>query len=136
MGGNLPPPAFGTLPRFPPERRRKTGEGRGGGKEPSLNFNNICVIGLGYIGLPTASTFAAHGVNVLGVDINESILSTLRNGDIHIHEPGLREEFHIRPNLCGCKVRSDFSNGSAWVPLLGSETLAEEPRRVTVNSSR
>jgi UDP-N-acetyl-D-mannosaminuronic acid dehydrogenase len=58
-----------------------------------LNFHHICVIGLGYIGLPTASTFAAHGMNVLGVDINETILATLRNGDIHIHEPGLREEF-------------------------------------------
>ena len=62
-------------------------------KEPALNFQNICVIGLGYIGLPTASTFAAHGLNVLGVDISPSILDTLRNGDIHIHEPGLREEF-------------------------------------------
>ncbi len=58
-----------------------------------MNFQHICVIGLGYIGLPTASTFAAHGVHVLGVDINESILTTLRKGDIHIHEPGLREEF-------------------------------------------
>ena len=34
-----------------------------------MKFQKICVIGLGYIGLPTASTFAAHGVNVLGVDI-------------------------------------------------------------------
>lgn len=62
-------------------------------KEPALNFQSICVIGLGYIGLPTASTFAAHGMNVLGVDINETILDTLRSGNIHIHEPGLREQF-------------------------------------------
>jgi UDP-N-acetyl-D-mannosaminuronic acid dehydrogenase len=58
-----------------------------------LNFQNICVIGLGYIGLPTASTFAAHGVHVLGVDISTRILETLQKGEIHIHEPGLREEF-------------------------------------------
>jgi UDP-N-acetyl-D-mannosaminuronic acid dehydrogenase len=58
-----------------------------------LNFQNICVIGLGYIGLPTASTFAAHGLHVLGVDISPRILETLRAGNIHIHEPGLREEF-------------------------------------------
>jgi UDP-N-acetyl-D-mannosaminuronic acid dehydrogenase len=58
-----------------------------------LNFQKICVIGLGYIGLPTASTFAAHGLRVLGVDISPRILETLRGGDIHIHEPGLREEF-------------------------------------------
>lgn len=58
-----------------------------------MNFNKICVIGLGYIGLPTASTFAAHGIHVLGVDNNPRIIETLRRGDIHIHEPGLREEF-------------------------------------------
>jgi UDP-N-acetyl-D-mannosaminuronic acid dehydrogenase len=58
-----------------------------------LNFQKLCVIGLGYIGLPTASTFAAHGLHVLGVDISPRILETLRAGDIHIHEPGLREEF-------------------------------------------
>jgi UDP-N-acetyl-D-mannosaminuronic acid dehydrogenase len=58
-----------------------------------VNFQRICVIGLGYIGLPTASTFAAHGVNVLGVDILPQVIETLKRGEIHIHEPGLREEF-------------------------------------------
>ena len=57
-----------------------------------MNFQKICVIGLGYIGLPTASTFAAHGINVLGVDINSHIIETINQGEIHIHEPGLLEE--------------------------------------------
>ena len=56
-----------------------------------MNFQKICVIGLGYIGLPTASTFATHGLEVLGVDINASVIETLRSGEIHIHEPGLRD---------------------------------------------
>ncbi len=56
-----------------------------------MKFQKICVIGLGYIGLPTASTFASHGVNVLGVDINQHIIETLNKGEIHIHEPGLRD---------------------------------------------
>lgn len=56
-----------------------------------VNFNNVCVIGLGYIGLPTASTFAAKGITVLGVDVNTAIIETLNRGEIHIHEPGLRE---------------------------------------------
>lgn len=55
-----------------------------------MNFQKICVIGLGYIGLPTASTFATHGLTVVGVDINQHVVDTLRNGQIHIHEPGLR----------------------------------------------
>ena len=58
-----------------------------------MKFNKICVLGLGYIGLPTASTFAAHGVKVVGVDVNPDIVETLRRGDIHIHEPGLRETY-------------------------------------------
>ena len=57
-----------------------------------MNFKKICVLGLGYIGLPTASTFATHGLQVVGVDVNPSVLATLRKGEIHIHEPGLREE--------------------------------------------
>lgn len=55
-----------------------------------MNFQTLCVLGLGYIGLPTASTFATHGLNVIGVDINAHVIETLRNGGIHLHEPGLR----------------------------------------------
>jgi UDP-N-acetyl-D-mannosaminuronic acid dehydrogenase len=55
-----------------------------------VNFEKICVIGLGYIGLPTASTFATHGLNVVGVDVNRGVVELLRNGSLHIHEPGLR----------------------------------------------
>ena len=57
-----------------------------------MKFQKICVIGLGYIGLPTASTFAAHGIHILGVDTNQHIIDTLNQGKIHIHEPGLHEE--------------------------------------------
>jgi len=58
-----------------------------------VKYQKICIIGLGYIGLPTASTFAMQGLDVLGVDINPSIIETLNRGEIHIHEPGLREIF-------------------------------------------
>ncbi len=55
-----------------------------------MPFNSLCVLGLGYIGLPTASTFAMHGMQVLGVDVNRQVVDILRNGEIHIQEPGLR----------------------------------------------
>lgn len=55
-----------------------------------MKFEKICVLGLGYIGLPSASSFATHGLKVIGVDVNDQVVHTLRNGDIHIHEPGLR----------------------------------------------
>jgi UDP-N-acetyl-D-mannosaminuronic acid dehydrogenase len=52
-------------------------------------FNKICVLGLGYVGLPTAAIFASHGVQVIGVDINEITVETINQGKIHIVEPGL-----------------------------------------------
>jgi UDP-N-acetyl-D-mannosaminuronic acid dehydrogenase len=55
-----------------------------------VKFSKICVIGLGYIGLPTAGTFAANGVKVVGVDVNPQVVEILRNGGVHIQEPGLR----------------------------------------------
>jgi UDP-N-acetyl-D-mannosaminuronic acid dehydrogenase len=55
-----------------------------------VNFQKICVLGLGYIGLPTAATFATHGLKVTGVDINPRVIETLQSGKIHIHEPGLQ----------------------------------------------
>jgi UDP-N-acetyl-D-mannosaminuronic acid dehydrogenase len=56
----------------------------------NLRFKSLCVLGMGYIGLPTASTFATNGLKVTGVDSNPQVLQVLRNGDTHIHEPGLR----------------------------------------------
>ncbi len=56
-----------------------------------MKINKVCIIGLGYIGLPTASTFAASGIQVTGVDTNAEVLKTLRGGKVHIHEPGLRQ---------------------------------------------
>lgn len=55
-----------------------------------MKFQKLCVLGLGYIGLPTASTFATHGLEVVGVDVNEKVIATLQSGGLHIHEPGLR----------------------------------------------
>ena len=56
-----------------------------------MKFEHICVIGLGYIGLPTASTFATHGIKVTGVDSNPRVVTSLQNGKTHIYEPGLNE---------------------------------------------
>lgn len=50
---------------------------------------NICILGLGYIGLPTASMLAAHGYRVLGVDSDEEVVARMSNGEVHIKEPGL-----------------------------------------------
>ncbi len=51
----------------------------------------VCVLGLGYVGLPTATVLARAGYTVAGVDINETIINTVNSGAIHIVEPGLAE---------------------------------------------
>lgn len=54
-----------------------------------MSFNTISVIGLGYIGLPTAAAFASHQKKVVGVDINQHAVDTINRGAIHIVEPDL-----------------------------------------------
>ena len=56
-----------------------------------MKFNSICMIGLGYIGLPTAAVFARYGMTIKGVDINQHAVDTINQGKIHIEEPGLEE---------------------------------------------
>jgi UDP-N-acetyl-D-mannosaminuronic acid dehydrogenase len=57
----------------------------------TTRFKKVCILGLGYIGLPTASMFATHGVDVVGVDVNPHVVETLNRGEIHIEEVGLAE---------------------------------------------
>ena len=54
-----------------------------------MSFNTISVIGLGYIGLPTAAMFASCKKNVIGVDVNQHAVDTINRGEIHIVEPDL-----------------------------------------------
>lgn len=49
------------------------------------------MLGLGYIGLPTAAMFATRGIQVHGVDVNPRVVESLQAGKIHIHEPGLQD---------------------------------------------
>ncbi|KEY60446.1 UDP-N-acetyl-D-mannosamine dehydrogenase [Serratia sp. DD3] len=54
-----------------------------------MSFNTISVIGLGYIGLPTAAAFASRKKKVVGVDVNQHAVDTINRGAIHIVEPDL-----------------------------------------------
>jgi len=52
-------------------------------------MGKICVLGLGYIGLPTSAMFANSGYDVVGVDVNPKVVETLNKGEIVIEEPYL-----------------------------------------------
>ncbi|MFA0237742.1 UDP-N-acetyl-D-mannosamine dehydrogenase [Vibrio sp. 10N.222.55.C7] len=54
-----------------------------------MSFETISVVGLGYIGLPTAAMFASRKKTVIGVDVNQNAVDTINRGEIHIVEPDL-----------------------------------------------
>ncbi len=54
-----------------------------------MSFKTISVVGLGYIGLPTAAMFASRKKHVIGVDVNQNAVDTINRGEIHIVEPEL-----------------------------------------------
>ena len=64
-------------------------------KRMEFQKKQLCILGLGYIGLPTAALFSNEGLPVLGVDINESVLNKISSGGSHIAEPGLGEMVNI-----------------------------------------
>jgi UDP-N-acetyl-D-mannosaminuronic acid dehydrogenase len=54
-------------------------------------FSKISILGLGYIGLPTAALFASQKISILGIDINKTTVETINRGQIHIVEPELEK---------------------------------------------
>jgi len=58
---------------------------------PKINtkFEKVCVLGLGYVGLPTAAIIASQGITVTGFDVDKKTVETINGGRIHIVEPGL-----------------------------------------------
>jgi len=54
-----------------------------------MSTKTVCVVGLGYIGLPTAALLASRGHTVFGMDVNAGVVETINRGEIHIVEPDL-----------------------------------------------
>lgn len=75
-------------------------------------FNHISVIGLGYIGLPTAVAFAQAGVKVTGIDINPDVVERVNQGQLHILEPGLDIALKqsVEQNLLTAQITPDIAD--------------------------
>jgi UDP-N-acetyl-D-mannosaminuronic acid dehydrogenase len=80
-----------------------------------VRFQTVCVLGLGYIGLPTASTFATHGLRVIGVDTNAFVLQSLNHGELHIYEPGLRTLVQAALKSGGMTIQAQPSPADAFI---------------------
>ena len=57
----------------------------------SKNNPKVCVVGLGFIGLPLAVSFANSGADVIGYDLRREIVDKVNKGESHVFEPGLEE---------------------------------------------
>lgn len=64
----------------------------------------VCVVGLGYIGLPTAALLATNGYQVVGVDLNIHAVETINKGQIHIVEPDL--DAYVRSSVAAGKLKA------------------------------
>jgi UDP-N-acetyl-D-mannosaminuronic acid dehydrogenase len=69
-----------------------------------MSNKTICVIGLGYIGLPTAALLAVNGYDVVGVDLNRYAVETINKGQIHIVEPDL--DAFVRSAVAAGKLKA------------------------------
>jgi UDP-N-acetyl-D-mannosaminuronic acid dehydrogenase len=93
---------------------------------------DLCVVGLGYIGLPTASMFATQGYDVLGVDIDDHVVRTVNDGDIHIDEPGLRTMVKAAVNSEQLRARTEPASADTFV--IAVPTPSEERERGRLES--
>jgi UDP-N-acetyl-D-mannosaminuronic acid dehydrogenase len=80
-----------------------------------MEFHHICVIGLGYIGLPTSSMFASQGIQVTGVDNNVHVIESLSKGKVHIFEPGLNEVVKSALDQGSLRVASQPVEADAFI---------------------
>ena len=72
-----------------------------------MPFATISVIGLGYIGLPTAAVFASRKKQVIGVDVNQNAVDIINRGQIHIVEPDLDIAHRELVKALGTNARID-----------------------------
>ena len=80
----------------------------------------VCILGLGYIGLPTAALLANQGYQVFGVDISPEVVGTVNNGDIHIIEPEL--DAYVAKAVAGKTLKAGLKAEVADVFILAVPT--------------
>ena len=87
-------------------------------------MQKICVVGLGYIGLPSASLLATKGYHVHGVDVNTSVVEALSKGDILIHEPSL--DVMVKSAVASGHLTADLKPAKADIFILAVPTPFNE----------
>lgn len=74
----------------------------------------VNVIGLGYIGLPTALMLSSHGIQVVGSDYNENLINTLNRGEVTFKEEGL-EDLFCNAVRCGIRFSCEYTSSDIYI---------------------
>jgi UDP-N-acetyl-D-mannosaminuronic acid dehydrogenase len=93
-----------------------------------MHFKSISVIGLGYIGLPTAAIFANCNLRVIGVDINQEIVNTINRGEIHIVEPDLDQAVQMAVNTGHLRATTQPESADAFLIAVPTPFKADKNR--------
>ena len=90
-------------------------------------MKTVCILGLGYIGLPTASMLATCGYQVVGVDISERVVKTINKSEIHIEEPGLQTM--VQAGIASGRLRAQMEPAHADVFIIAVPTPITEQKK-------
>ncbi|MGI9511111.1 MAG: UDP-N-acetyl-D-mannosamine dehydrogenase [Geminicoccaceae bacterium] len=88
---------------------------------------SVCVLGLGYIGLPTASFLATKGCKVIGVDVSSQVVDTINRAEVHIQEPEL--DVLVRSAVHSGNLRAQTEPAAADVFFITVPTPVQEDRK-------
>lgn len=91
-----------------------------------MQNKTVCVIGLGYIGLPTAALLAGKGYQVIGVDVNQKTVEIINKGQIHIVEPDL--DAFVRSAVSSGKLKAQKEPADADIFIVCVPTPLLERR--------
>ena len=92
-----------------------------------MSFKKVSVIGLGYIGLPTAAVIASRGIEVIGIDVSENAVNTINQGKVHIVEPDL--DMVVQAAVTMGKLRASLTPEPAEAFMIAVPTPFKEGKK-------
>lgn len=92
--------------------------------------NKVCIMGLGYIGLPTAAFLSNSNFEVLGIDVKQEIVDKINDGQIHIVEPGLEEV--VKQGVKSGNLRASLEVSPSDIFIIAVPTPFDEKKRANL----
>jgi UDP-N-acetyl-D-mannosaminuronic acid dehydrogenase len=92
-----------------------------------MAFKKVSVIGLGYIGLPTAAIIASRGIEVVGIDVSEKAVETINQGKVHIVEPDL--DMVVQAAVTTGKLRASLTPEAAEAFMIAVPTPFKDGKK-------